>query len=176
MPEVNQGTSGQDPPCHIFRVSQSAAYPTHCMMKSSWATYHYNEIMIIITFCILNWCLFSWKLNPKLHAWKSCIKEDSILIFTNFLVPDLATIIKFFQPQGFLRALCSLSRIGESSGWISFVLLSGMLMKEIVLCSLIQTSKGFLSHAELWGTLSTPGRNAQVRPGDRLDSFSPDHV
>lgn len=98
LPEVNQGTSGQDPPCHIFRVSQSTVYPTRCMMKTSWATYYYNEIKIIITFCILNWCLFSWKLSPRVHAWKSCITEDSILIFTNFLVPDLATTITFFQP------------------------------------------------------------------------------
>jgi len=86
-------------------------------------------------------------------------------------VPDLATTVTFFQPYGFLKALCSLSRIGESSEWISFVLLSGMLMKEIALWSLIRTCKGFLSHADLRGTSSTPGRNLQVRAGDRLDSF-----
>lgn len=153
--ELNWGTSGQHSPCHIFHVSQSGIYPTHCMMKSSWAPYYYNEITIIITFCILN-CLCSWKLSPKLHAWKSCIiKEDSILIFTNFLVHDLATTITFFLLEGFLKALCSLSRIGESSEWISSVLFSGMLMKEISLWNLTQTSKGFFSHVELWGTLST---------------------
>lgn len=155
LPELNWGTSGQHSPCHIFHVSQSGIYPTHCMIKSSWAPYYYNEIMIIITFCILN-CLFSWKLSPKLHAWKNCIiKEDSILIFTYFRVHDLATTITFFLLKGF-SGLCSLwAGLEKSSEWISFVLFSGMLMKEISLWSITETSKGFFSHVELWGNLST---------------------
>ena len=39
LPERNQGISGQDHPCHIFHVSQSAVYPTHFMRKSSRVTY-----------------------------------------------------------------------------------------------------------------------------------------